>query len=90
MITNFIKEVAFTKLIKAGGRLREFNFRKFKGEDQELFSVNTVDNRGDRILFRMKKSENNHWTITQLTPPVWISENEGVLDEVIEVELHRD
>ena len=39
MITNFVKAVTFTRLIKAGGRLREFNFRKFKKEDQELFSV---------------------------------------------------
>src|SRR6185436_21197023 len=72
MITNFVKAVTFTRLIKAGGRLREFNFRKFKKEDQELFSVDTVDDRGDRILFRMQRSGNNHWSITQMEPPTWI------------------
>ena len=89
MITNFIKAVTFTRLIKAGGRLREFNFRKFKKEDQELFSVDTVDDRGDRILFRMQRSDNNHWSITQTVAPTWIQENEGVLDEAIETELHK-
>ena len=89
MITNFVKAVTFTRLIKAGGRLREFNFRKFKKEDQELFSVDTVDDRGDRILFRMQRSGNNHWSITQMEPPTWIRENEGVLDEAIETELHN-
>ncbi len=89
MITNFIKAVTFTRVIKAGGRLREFNFRKFKKEDQELFTVDTVDNRGDRILFRMQKSDNNHWSIAQLVPPVWIQENETLLDEAIETELQK-
>ena len=85
---NFVKAIAFTRLIKAGGRLREFNFRKFKKEDQELFSVDTVDNRGERILFRMHRSDNNHWSITQTVAPTWITENESLLDEAIETELH--
>ncbi|HEV8507706.1 MAG TPA: hypothetical protein VGQ53_19985 [Chitinophagaceae bacterium] len=89
MITNFVKAVTFTRLIKAGGRLREFNFRKFTKENQDLFSVDTVDNRGDRILFRMQRSDNNHWSITQMEPPTWIRENESLLDEAIETELHK-
>jgi hypothetical protein len=86
---NFIKAITFTRVIKAGGRLREFNFRKFKKEDEELFTVDTVDNRGDRILFRMQRSDNNHWSITQTKPPTWIEENENLLDEAIEAELHK-
>jgi hypothetical protein len=86
---NFIKAITFTRVIKAGGRLREFNFRKFKKEDEELFTVDTVDNRGDRILFRMQRSDNNHWCITQMKPPTWIEENENLLDEAIEAELHK-
>ena len=89
MLTDFIKAVTFTRVIKAGGRLREFNFRKFTKENQELFSVDTVDNRGDRILFRMQRSGNNHWSITQMEPPTWIRENENLLDEAIETELHK-
>jgi hypothetical protein len=86
---NFIKAITFTRVIKAGGRLREFNFRKFKKEDEELFTVDTVDNRGDRILFRMQRRDNNHWCITQMKPPTWIEENENLLDEAIEAELHK-
>ena len=89
MITNFVKAVTFTRLIKAGGRLREFNFTKFKNEGPELFTVDTVDNRGDRILFRMQRSDNNHWSITQMVAPAWIQENESLLDEAIETELHN-
>ena len=89
MLTNFIKAITFTRVIKAGGRLREFNFRKFKKEDQDLFSVDTVDNRGDRILFRMQRIDNTHWGITQTDPPTWIRENESLLDEAIETELHN-
>ena len=29
---NFVKAITFTRVIKAGGRLREFNFTKFKNE----------------------------------------------------------
>jgi hypothetical protein len=91
---NFIKAITFTRVIKAGGRLREFNFRKFKNEGQDLFSVDTVDDRGDRILFRMQRSDNNHWSITQTVaptwiPPTWIQENESLMDEAIETELHN-
>ena len=86
---NFIKAITFTRVIKAGGRLREFNFTKFHKEGQELFTVDTVDNRGERILFRMQRSDNNHWAITQMVAPTWIQENESLLDEAIETELHN-
>ncbi len=86
---NFIKAITFTRVIKAGGRLREFNFTKFNNAGPDLFSVDTVDNRGDRILFRMQRSDNNHWSITQMVGPTWIQENENLLDEAIETELHK-
>jgi hypothetical protein len=87
MQINFTKIVHFTRLIKAGGRLREFNFRKLNGLDQETFTVDTVDDRGNRILFRMQKKDNSHWAIIPQILPRWIEENEGKLDESIENEL---
>lgn len=89
MQISFTKVVHFTRLIKAGGRLREFNFRKLSGLEQETFTVDTVDDRGNRILLRMKKNSNNHWDIVPQMLPVWIPENEGKLHEAIEDELHR-
>jgi hypothetical protein len=37
MIVQFNRNIQFTKLIKAEGRLREFNFRKVNGLHEELF-----------------------------------------------------
>ena len=90
MHIHFTKVVHFTRLIKAGGRLREFNFRKLRQGDEDIFSVDTVDDRGNRILFHMKKDSATSWTInTQLVLPVWITENEAKLREQIEEELQR-
>ena len=56
MQVHFTKVVHFTRLIKAGGRLREFNFRKHKQQEDDVFSVDTGDDRGNRILFLYDKS----------------------------------
>lgn len=89
MQIHFTKVVHFTRLIKAGGRLREFNFRKLRQAEEELFSVDTVDDRGNRIVFYMNKNGNAHWTINQQVLPAWITENEAKLTEQIEDELHQ-
>jgi hypothetical protein len=68
-----IKNIQFTKLIKAGGRLREFNFRKSMGVDGPLFTVDVADEKGSRhyILFRQKDKE---WTLKTTNIPSWIEE----------------
>jgi hypothetical protein len=89
MQINFSKIVHFTRLIKAGGRLREFNFRKLRGLEQEIFTVDTVDDRGNRILFRMIKNNSNHWEIVPQILPNWIQENEDKMHEAIVDELEK-
>jgi hypothetical protein len=89
MQIHFTKVVHFTRLIKAGGRLREFNFRKLRQGEEEVFSVDTVDDRGNRIVFYMHKGSNAHWTINQQVLPNWITENESKLTEEIEDELQH-
>lgn len=87
----FSRIIHFTSLIKAGGRLREFNLRKLKQPGKELFSVDTVDDRGNRIIFRMEKEGNGAWTIIpegQTLPP-WITETEPRLREAIDKELQQ-
>lgn len=86
-IQSFTKMIHFTRLIKAGGRLREFNFRKMKRNEEYLFSVDTVDDRGNRIIFFMQQ-ESNKWTIVPQPLPSWIIENEDALSNQIETELH--
>lgn len=86
MHIQFIKNIQFTKLVKADGRLREFNFRKVNGIQEGMFTVDVSDDRGNRILFRMQK-EGNGWKIAEQQLPVWIRQNETTLNELIEEEL---
>ena len=85
---QFVKMIQFTRLVKAEGRLREFNFRKLKSPEAELFSVNVCTERGDRIIFNMQKKENN-WRLVPGAVPPWIEQSEDNLNEVIEDELRK-
>jgi hypothetical protein len=74
-------------LIKAEGRLREFNFRKVNGLHEELFTVDVSDDRGNRLMFKMYK-EGDEWLITSdQTVPDWIKANVSRFNEAIEEEL---
>ena len=83
---QFVRMIQFTRLVKADGRLREFNYRKIKSPDKELFDVNVCNDRGDRIIFCMQKKEDN-WRIIPGQLPQWILQNEKNLDEGIKDEL---
>jgi hypothetical protein len=89
MAIEFVRTVQFTKLLKAGTRLREFNFRKLGGVREGEFSVDTVDERGNRIMFTMKKQDDRWKLLEELIPslPTWISQNEKLLNDTIETEL---
>ncbi|MEI6950159.1 hypothetical protein V9K67_23440 [Paraflavisolibacter sp. H34] len=81
MILEFTKNIHFTRLIKAAGRLREFNFRKLP---DHLFHVDVSDERGNRIMFTMQRAENNDWKIVEDAPlPQWVSGTEKELNDYI-------
>jgi hypothetical protein len=87
MIVQFNRNIQFTKLIKAEGHLREFNFRKVNGLHEELFTVDVSDDRGNRIMFKMKK-EGNEWYIATDQPiPDWVKNYSPRYNEAIEEEL---
>ncbi len=87
MKIQFIKNIQFTKLVKADGRLREFNFRKINGLKEGMFTVDVSDDRGNRIIFNMEKND-NVWKIVSLAPlPEWILKNQAIFEELIEEEL---
>ena len=88
MQIRFIKNVQFTKVLKAEGRMREFNFRKPNGREQALCTVDVSDDRGQRIIFNMQK-EDNSWKIVPQPLPVWVSQLEKKLSELIEEELQN-
>ena len=86
MRINFERNIQFTKTIKVAGRLREFNFRKLGGLQDGIFTVDVVDDRGNRIMFRMQK-EDNGWKISPQPLPDWILNSEKIFHEQIEEEL---
>jgi len=72
MHTSFVKIIHFTRLVKINNRLREFNFKKNNVAGEYVFDVDTADDRGNRIFFRMTKNENT-WTISSQRPlPDWV------------------
>jgi hypothetical protein len=86
MQIRFIKNIQFTKVLKAEGRMREFNFRKPNGREQALCTVDVSDDRGHRIIFSMQKEDSN-WKIVPQALPKWVLELETKLDQIIEEEL---
>ncbi|HEV8283334.1 MAG TPA: hypothetical protein VGQ09_03440 [Chitinophagaceae bacterium] len=88
MKMKFVKNIQFTRTIKADNRLREFNFRKLGGLQEGIFTVDVVDDRGNRIMFRMHKDE-NAWKIVDQPLPDWIIKNERVFNDLIEEELQH-
>ena len=84
---KFTKNIQFTKLIKANGRQKEFNFRKLNDHKEGMFTVDVVDERDARVLFKLQKVENTWKIVKQPQLPEWITENETVFNEVIEEEL---
>jgi hypothetical protein len=86
MKMKFVKNIQFTRTIKADNRLREFNFRKLGGLQEGIFTVDVVDDRGNRIMFKMQK-EDNTWHIVNQPLPEWIISSERVFNDLIEEEL---
>ncbi len=81
-----LKNIQFTQLIKINGHLKEFNFRKPNGSLESVFTVDTLDDRHDRITFNMQLTGSD-WKIMQANLPVWINEKEKNLHDVIQKEL---
>ena len=91
MRISFNRNIQFTRLIKIGGRLREFNFRKGAPGLEGLFTVDVLDAespQGNRIIFKMKNS-GNEWQIIDAALPAWIMQTETTLHQVITEELNN-
>jgi len=86
MNIQFKRNIQFTKIVKTEGRLREFNFRKLGGVNEGFFTVDVVDDRGNRIMFRMQK-EDSQWRIVPQPLPSWISNAEQNFHDLIEESL---
>jgi hypothetical protein len=77
----------YTRLIKANGRLREFNFRRLPSPGGNLFHVDVSDDRGNRLIFKMQKEGPAPWKILDEGLPNWIYETEDKLSNGIEEQI---
>ena len=85
----YVKNLQFSKLVKLGGRVREFNFRKHSDNNGEVvFSIDVCDNRNNRITFHMHQKE-TAWKIVPELLPEWILESEDNFNQLIEEELRN-
>ncbi len=77
------KNIQFTQLIKAGGRLREFNFRKSQGLRDPMFTIDVASESGGRhyILFRQRKEK---WTLENKELISWVEEILPQLEDIIQ------
>ena len=78
-----LKNVQFSKLIKAEGRLREFNFRRSNGIGGPTYHVDVSDDRGNRYYISMLLEENT-WVVQEKTLPVWIQDAVSQLNPAIQ------
>ena len=82
MMLQFTKNVHFTRLVKIADRLREFNFRRVPDATEQLFHVDVSDDRGNRIVFRLRKQD-NRWQIMEQSMPQWVFTTEKTLSDLI-------
>lgn len=74
----------FSKVIKAGERQREFNFRQSTRNDDTKYSIDVPDDKGNRLTFSMSKNADGQWKTDAQTLPLWIQDAEPALDYAIE------
>ena len=74
----------FSKVIKAGERQREFNFRQLSNGADTRYSVDVPDDKGNRIMFSMYKNADGQWKTAAQLLPMWIHDTELALAEAIE------
>jgi hypothetical protein len=73
------RNIQFTKLIKISGRQSEFNFRK-RGPEQ--YDVDTSDDRGNRIMFKLVKKEDGWRLDAEHTVP-WLTQHENEIGAAV-------
>jgi hypothetical protein len=78
-----IMSTYFSKVIKAGDRLREFNFRQLTQGAEMKYHVDVPDDKGNRVIFRMSKNDEGKWKTDASILPPWILNAEDVLNEIL-------
>lgn len=74
----------FSKVIKAGDKLREFNFRQTNLNDESRYTVDVPDDKGKRISFSIYKNADGEWKVAAQLMPMWVHNAELELASAIE------
>ncbi len=77
--------ICFSKIVKLGDRLREINFRKLPGTNNQ-FNVDVTDDRGNRHNFTLTKKD-SEWISSATNVPSWLLLSENYLGQLIEQEI---
>lgn len=80
----------FSKLIKAGDRLREFNFRQASINDNSRYTIDVPNDNGTRIIFSVYKNADGEWKIAAQLMPMWVHNAEGDLANAIEENMKEE
>ena len=80
----------FSKVIKAGDRLREFNFRQTNLNDESRYTVDVPDDKGKRIMFSIYKNASSEWKVAAQLIPMWIHNAEAELGIAIEENQEKE
>ncbi|RYY89912.1 MAG: hypothetical protein EOO15_04680 [Chitinophagaceae bacterium] len=75
--------IYFSRIIKAGDRQREFNFRRLPTGDDLRYEVDVPDDRGQRISFTMLRSPEGQWRAEAPQLPAWVADAQERLDGAI-------
>jgi hypothetical protein len=77
----------FSKVIKAGDRLREFNFRLTRKGTERVYNVDVVDERGNRHFFQLLPDAEGMPLILVTNVPAWVEGAQPALIAAIEEHL---
>jgi hypothetical protein len=80
----------FSKVIKAGERQREFNFRQLSAGAEIKYHVDVPDDKGNRIIFQMYKDVEGKWKTSASVLPLWIHSAEDVLNDAITEQIQEE
>lgn len=78
----------FSKIIKAGARQREFNFRQLAAGSPMRYHVDVNDDKGNRLVFKLEKDTDGVWKTTESAGlPAWVYDAENALGSSIDEHL---
>jgi len=78
------KQIQFSRIIKAGGRLKEFNFLKVFNVEKPTYYVDVPvpDEGGKRYIFSLF-NDGKSWRISGTGLPEWLLQVESLLKGVV-------